>query len=112
MGAFRWGNAQSPAYGTLSDYQFMRRHSTNAKRLERARQQWGDSLSSVDDVISVFVNYTSGVAQTQCPSLKVSYPLIAKCRQQRQVGRLKQALFMLFMTQACGMITVAFRCPI
>jgi len=56
----RWGNAQSPAYGTLSDYQFMRRHSTNAKHLEKARQQWGKSLSSVEDVISVFVNYTSG----------------------------------------------------
>jgi len=58
--ACRWGNAQSPAYGTLSDYQFMRRHSTNAKHLEKARQQWGKSLSSVEDVISVFVNYTSG----------------------------------------------------
>lgn len=56
----RWGNAKSPAYGTLSDYQFMRRHSTSTKRREKARQQWGDSLSSVDDIIAVFVKYTSG----------------------------------------------------
>lgn len=58
--ACRWGNASSPAYGTLSDYQFMRRHSTSTKRQEKARQQWGQSLSSVNDIISVFVKYTSG----------------------------------------------------
>ena len=56
----RWGNAASPAYGTLSDYQFMRRHSTNAKRQERARAQWGESLASVEDIAAVFVKYTSG----------------------------------------------------
>ncbi len=43
----------------------MRRHSTNSKRQEKARQQWGESLNSVDDVISVFVNYTSGATQHQ-----------------------------------------------
>lgn len=57
----RWGNASSPAYGTLSDYQFMRRHSTNPKRQEKARQQWGESLATVDDIINVFVKYTSGM---------------------------------------------------
>ena len=56
----RWGNAKSPAYGTLSDYQFMRRHSCSGKWLETARSAWGSSLSSVDDVIKVFVNYCSG----------------------------------------------------
>ena len=56
----RWGNAKSPAYGTLSDYQFMRRHSGSQKGLEKARAAWGSSLSSIDDVISVFVNYCSG----------------------------------------------------
>ena len=88
MGVSRWGNAQSPAYGTLSDYQFMRRHSTNAKRLERARQQWGDSLSSVDDVISVFVNYTSGAAWTQLASFKpLSHEQIQlHCDQEKSSG--------------------------
>ena len=56
----RWGNAHSPAYGTLSDYQFMRRHSTSSKRREKARQQWGESLDSIQDIIEVFVRYTSG----------------------------------------------------
>ncbi|KAK9819788.1 hypothetical protein WJX72_002386 [[Myrmecia] bisecta] len=57
----RWGNSRSPAYGTLSDYQFMRRHSGNEKRKEKAISCWGASLSSVEDVIAVFVKYTSGV---------------------------------------------------
>lgn len=56
----RWGNAKSPAYGTLSDYQFMRRHSASQKWLEKAKAAWGASLSSVADVIAVFVNYCSG----------------------------------------------------
>ncbi|KAK9806544.1 hypothetical protein WJX73_009540 [Symbiochloris irregularis] len=56
----RWGNAKSPAYGTLSDYQFMRRHSCSGKWLQKARSAWGESLSSVDDVIKVFVSYCSG----------------------------------------------------
>ena len=58
--AGRWGNAKSPAYGTLSDYQFMRRHSASQKWLEKAKSAWGASLSSADDVIAVFVNYCSG----------------------------------------------------
>lgn len=56
----RWGNAKSPAYGTLSDYQFMRKHSGSQKGLEKARAAWGSALSSVDDVIKVFVKYCSG----------------------------------------------------
>ena len=40
-GAGRWGNAKSPAYGTLSDYQFMRRHSGSEKRREKARRRVG-----------------------------------------------------------------------
>ncbi|KAK9842600.1 hypothetical protein WJX81_008347 [Elliptochloris bilobata] len=58
--AGRWGNARSPAYGTLSDYQFMRRHSGSEKRREKARAAWGASLNSVADVVNVFVKYTSG----------------------------------------------------
>ena len=56
----RWGNAKSPAYGTLSDYQFMRRHTSNEQRLEKAKSAWGATLSSVEDVVDVFVKYTSG----------------------------------------------------
>jgi methylenetetrahydrofolate reductase (NADPH) len=56
----RWGNAKSPAYGTLSDYQFMRGHTSNEQRLEKAKSAWGATLSSVEDVVDVFVKYTSG----------------------------------------------------
>ena len=57
----RWGNAQSPAYGTLSDYQFMRPHSRE-KRQDKQRTAWGKSLESVQDVIDVFVRYCKGAA--------------------------------------------------
>ena len=56
----RWGNAKSPAYGTLNDYQFMRRHTSNEQRLGKAKAAWGADLTSVDDVVKVFVKYTSG----------------------------------------------------
>ncbi len=56
----RWGNAASPAYGTLSDYQFMRRHSGSEKRVEKAKAAWGTSLTSLQDVYEVFSKYTSG----------------------------------------------------
>lgn len=50
----------SPAYGTLSDYQFMRRHTSSDKRKAKARAAWGDSPSTLSDIIQVFVNYTTG----------------------------------------------------
>jgi hypothetical protein len=50
----------SPAYGTLSDYQFMRRHTSSDKRKEKARDAWGSSPSTLSDIIQVFVKYTSG----------------------------------------------------
>lgn len=56
----RWGNAKSPAYGTLNDYQFMRRHTSSSKRAEKAKQCWGASLAKVDDVGKVFVKYAKG----------------------------------------------------
>ncbi len=56
----RWGNARSPAYGTLSDYQFMRRHTSSEKRAEKAKAAWGTSLNSLQDVCAVFVKYTAG----------------------------------------------------
>ncbi|GMH43579.1 hypothetical protein BSKO_11501 [Bryopsis sp. KO-2023] len=56
----RWGDSRSPAYGTLSDYQFMRRHATTEKRAIKAREAWGDTVDSVDDVVDVFVRYCKG----------------------------------------------------
>jgi len=56
----RWGNSASPAYGTLSDYQFMRRHTGSEKRAEKAKAAWGTSLTSIQDVCQVFTKYTSG----------------------------------------------------
>eukprot|EP00891_Asterochloris_glomerata_P001320 jgi/Astpho2/1320/e_gw1.00024.9.1_t len=56
----RWGNARSPAYGTLSDYQFMRRHTSTEKRAQKARQSWGATLNGVDSVAAVFAKYTKG----------------------------------------------------
>jgi len=56
----RWGNSRSPAYGTLSDYQFMRRHSGNDKRKEKALKAWGAELRGVEDVAAVFVKYCQG----------------------------------------------------
>lgn len=53
----RWGNSRSPAYGTLSDYQFMRRHQSSEKRRKEARGAWGDALNNEQDVADVFVKY-------------------------------------------------------
>ena len=61
----RWGNARSPAYGTLNDYPFMHRHSGSAKRAEKARAAWGASLASLADVEAVFVKYCSGAPFTR-----------------------------------------------
>jgi len=47
--------------GTLSDYQFMRRHTGSAKRAEKAKEAWGTSLNSLQDVYRVFTKYTSGM---------------------------------------------------
>lgn len=60
LAIYRWGNAKSPAYGTLNDYQFMRRHTSNSKRAEKAKQCWGASLNKIDDVGKVFVKYAKG----------------------------------------------------
>ena len=48
------------AAGTLSDYQFMRRHTGSSKRAEKAKEAWGASLNSLQDVCRVFTKYTSG----------------------------------------------------
>ncbi|CAL5228752.1 g11938 [Coccomyxa viridis] len=65
--AGRWGNAASPAYGTLSDYQFMRRHTGSTKRAEKAKEAWGASLNSLQDVYRVFTKYTSGTGVSVLP---------------------------------------------
>jgi len=56
----RWGDSSSPAYGTLSDYPFMRPHTRHEKRLQKAREAWGEYLTCLDDVIQVFIKYTKG----------------------------------------------------
>ena len=53
----RWGDSRSPAYGTLSDYQFMRPH---VKKAESKLSMWGEKLASEEDVFSTFAGYCSG----------------------------------------------------
>ena len=59
--------------GTLSDYQFMRRHTGSSKRAEKAKEAWGASLNSLQDVYRVFTKYTSGGFQPAC-SMSVDGP--------------------------------------
>lgn len=53
----RWGDSRSPAYGTLSDYQFMRPH---VKKAESKLTMWGEKLVSEEDIFSTFAGYCSG----------------------------------------------------
>lgn len=52
----RWGDARSPSYGTLSDYQFLRKRSHNLK----LKEDWGVPLQSAEDIQQVFVRYCAG----------------------------------------------------
>lgn len=61
--AGRWGNAASPAYATLSEHPFMRRHTGSDKRRERAVAAWGAELPGLDAVTDVFVRYCRGDAK-------------------------------------------------
>lgn len=63
----RWGDSRSPAYGTLSDYQFMRPHTSRTTRKQKALEAWGSSLSSLEDIIAVFVKFVSGDRLTHKP---------------------------------------------
>ncbi|KAL2654165.1 hypothetical protein R1flu_022293 [Riccia fluitans] len=56
----RWGDSRSPAYGTLNNYQFLRRRTRNKKMAK----EWAKSLISVDDVIEKFVKYCKGEIST------------------------------------------------
>ena len=40
----------------------MRRHTGSTKRAEKAKEAWGNSLNSLQDVYRVFTKYTSGAA--------------------------------------------------
>ncbi len=60
--------------GTLSDYQFMRRHTGSQKRAEKAKEAWGASLNSLQDVYRVFTKYTSGRPQLICSGVLVFPP--------------------------------------
>ncbi|EFJ29329.1 hypothetical protein SELMODRAFT_146279 [Selaginella moellendorffii] len=52
----RWGDSRSPAYGALTDYQFLRRRSRNKK----IQEEWVVPLSSVEDIAEKFANYCAG----------------------------------------------------
>eukprot|EP00249_Psilotum_nudum_P004775 c18272_g1_i2 orf=659-1780(-) len=52
----RWGDSCSPGYGTLNDYQFLRRRSRNKK----IQDEWVVPLSSVEDVQELFSLYCAG----------------------------------------------------
>eukprot|EP00271_Cylindrocystis_brebissonii_P012969 TRINITY_DN32499_c0_g1_i1.p1 TRINITY_DN32499_c0_g1~~TRINITY_DN32499_c0_g1_i1.p1 ORF type:complete len:597 (-),score=129.56 TRINITY_DN32499_c0_g1_i1:465-2255(-) len=56
----RWGDARSPSYGTLSDYQFARRKSRN----KLLQEEWAVPLTSTDDVQKLFVRYCEGQMKT------------------------------------------------
>jgi methylenetetrahydrofolate reductase (NADPH) len=53
----RWGDARSPAFGSLNDYHLC---SLTTAKTETRRGMWGDTLTSFDDVASVFVKYIRG----------------------------------------------------
>ena len=53
----RWGDSRSPAYGTLSDYQFMRPH---VKKASSKLSMWGEKLTTEEDIFATFAAYCSG----------------------------------------------------
>lgn len=55
----RWGNSADPAYGTLSDYQFMKKKSSPEERA-KCKEMWGGDISSVEEVQAVFVKASKG----------------------------------------------------
>jgi hypothetical protein len=46
----------------------MRRHTGSQKRAEKAKEAWGASLNSLQDVYRVFTKYTSGALGCQAVS--------------------------------------------
>jgi len=53
----RWGDSSSPAFGNLSELYLFRSAGFNKAQ---KRKIWGETLSSVDDVATVFCNYILG----------------------------------------------------
>ncbi|OIT36719.1 PREDICTED: methylenetetrahydrofolate reductase 2-like [Nicotiana attenuata] len=58
----RWGNAQNPSYGALTDYQFMRARSRDKK----LQEEWVVTLNSVEDIYEKFKDYCLGKLRN-CP---------------------------------------------
>ncbi|KAJ7552662.1 hypothetical protein O6H91_06G063700 [Diphasiastrum complanatum] len=56
----RWGDIRSPAYGALSDHQFLRRRSRNKK----IQGEWVVPLKSIQDVEERFAKYCAGELRT------------------------------------------------
>eukprot|EP00963_Diacronema_lutheri_P008454 scaffold752_cov322-Pavlova_lutheri.AAC.51 len=54
----RWKESSNPAYGTLSDSKIIRPKALRVK--ETKLQQWGEELSSMDDVYAVFAKFCKG----------------------------------------------------
>eukprot|EP00252_Welwitschia_mirabilis_P015367 TRINITY_DN3377_c0_g1_i3.p1 TRINITY_DN3377_c0_g1~~TRINITY_DN3377_c0_g1_i3.p1 ORF type:complete len:639 (+),score=114.53 TRINITY_DN3377_c0_g1_i3:244-1917(+) len=52
----RWGDSRSPAYGALTDHQFLRRRSRSKKLMA----EWVTPLTSIEDVNEKFTNYCQG----------------------------------------------------
>eukprot|EP00250_Pteridium_aquilinum_P024796 c29616_g1_i1 orf=529-2313(-) len=52
----KWGDSRSPAYGSYSDYQFLRRRSRNKK----IQEEWVVSLKDVKDIYELFASYCAG----------------------------------------------------
>ena len=60
----------------------MRRHTGSTKRAEKAKEAWGNSLNSLQDVYRVFTKYTSGdTLRPGCPwgELPHAYHLRRRC---------------------------------
>jgi len=56
----RWGDASSPAYGSLTDHQFLRKK-TRSKKMQK---EWVVPLTTTEDVHEVFAKYCAGELNT------------------------------------------------
>ena len=61
--------------------QFMRRHTSNDKRKEKAKAAWGSNLTTLNDIIAVFVGYTTGVCNFSAQSSLVLFDCALLCNQ-------------------------------
>jgi len=56
----RWGDARSPAYGSLSDHQFLRKKT----RSKKVQKEWVVPLTTPEDVHEIFAKYCAGELTT------------------------------------------------